>query len=257
MKYDMTAVFRALIISMAAFFFVSCGHLFPKPPESSFESLALAAAARRQNAELKRFKGVGAITITRDRVRQSARAAWAADVPGQKIRIHIFDVSGIPVADLSSDGRMLYVYLNESNKYYRTSNTDTSLKRFLSVPATVADLIQLLAGRAPERSYDYAELLEKQTSTGIGLNLKTRWGKSTERIFWNQRDEYIERVDIYQNTGELAFQVEFDGVNQVRGYKLPGGFTISNAHGEVLRLRIDRYIPDVSIPDSTFVIKKP
>jgi len=57
--------------------------------------------------------------------------------------------------------------------------------------------------------------------------------------------------------GKLRFWVEFKRMQQINGYRVPRRLKITGNDGNGLQLDIDRYIADVSLKPSMFVLTQP
>ncbi len=209
------------------------------------------------NKNLSAFKGVGQIRIwNRSRPPISERVAWIGAAP-TSLRIVVL-TSGRPAIKFATDGRYLYFVdlqaPRPSLKKVRSSNA--SLSRLISMPVKSSDIIDLLSGRPPILSHSNVSL-EKDTAGRGYILILQKWWQVVEKIYLNEDKSEILMVEILNSDNGLQYRVEFNRMQDVRGYRVPSRLTISDDNGAGIQLDIDRYIADISVDPSMFVLSSP
>ena len=139
----------------------SCAALKPAreltvtPVERTAQVRNLLATLKTQNEALVNFKGIGNFTISQNGLTQfDQRVAWIGEKP-VKFSIAVL-ISGYPAVKLAADGRWLY-YLEvqgQETRFRKMATSDPDLKRLISIPVSVSDVIALLSGRVPLPKFD-------------------------------------------------------------------------------------------------------
>ncbi len=282
MKYTTRYIQIPSILFIFTFFFSACTILSPRVSERpkdpmSLEAEKIISTIENQNLKLKTFKGVGNIKFRRNKKKDVAgRIAWIASVP-DRIRIVLSSVSGQPMVSVASDGQWLYLNSHSSGDFYRKPATASSMKRLLTVPVKTADMVDILAGRVPIPSYVSVVLTDNRSTVyntdghrvstrngsegssqnGYVLVLKKKWGDILEKIYLDEKKKNVQKVEMFNPSGTLAYRVEFDRMQVIEGYRVPSRLRVSNNDGSDFHLDVDRYWVDAVAPPSVFVLTPP
>jgi hypothetical protein len=208
------------------------------------------------NQNLISFKGIGKIRIWGPQQPPiNERVAWIGSVP-VSLRIVVL-ASGQPVVKFATDGRYLYFIdlQNPGSSFKKIRSGDASLDKLISMPVKSSDIISLLAGRPPLLDHSRAVLMEDAVNGGAVLILE-KWWQVVEKIYLNADKSAVEKVELFGG-GKLRFRVEFKRMQQIKGYRVPRRLKITGSDGTGLQLDIDRYIADVSVKPSMFVLTPP
>ena len=280
MKYPTRYIQIPSILFIFTFFFSACTILSPRVSQRpevplSLEAEKILSTLGNQNLELKTFKGIGRITFWKNKKKDvSGRIAWVASAP-DKIRIVLSSVTGHPMISVASDGQWLYLNSHASGDFYKKPATASSMRRLLTVPVKTEDMIDILAGRVPIRSYDVVALSEnssrvhdsegsmiaalkdseKHRQNGFVLVLKKRWGDILEKIYLDETKNDVQKLEMFNSDGTLAYRVEFDRMRVTSGYRIPSRLLVSNDDGSDFHLDVDRYWVDPVVPGSVFILK--
>jgi outer membrane lipoprotein-sorting protein len=243
----------------------------------SLEAEKIISTIENQNLELKTFKGVGNIKFRRNKKKDVAgRIAWIASAP-DRIRIVLSSISGQPMVSVASDGQWLYLNSHSSGDFYRKPATASSMRRLLTVPVKTEDMVDILAGRVPIHSYASVVLTDNRSyvyntdghrvsttnksegssQNGYVLVLKERWGDILEKIYLDGKKQNVQKVEMFNPSGTLAYRVEFDRMQVINGYRIPSRLRVSNNDGSDFHLDVDRYWVDAVAPPSVFVLTPP
>jgi len=254
---------RILLIYVFAVCLVGCSSLSRKTPGP--EELAAMAEARlvlnalsSQNDKLTNFKGIGKIRIWQNGQKGIGYTiAWIGS-ERSKLSIVVL-ISGHPTVKMASDGKWFYYYeVREGEAIYKKfSATDATLQRLVSIPIEIRDIIQVLAGRTPVREHHSAVLHRQDSGTGYVLTLKKRWWGIVEKVFLGADKAQVHEIEFFNRSGELIYRARFDEMQIINGYQVPSKLSISNDEGVGFQLEIQRYLTDVPVSPSMFVLEPP
>ncbi len=227
-------------------------------PAARIETQAILAALGNRNAGLKNFKGIGTVRIWQEgRLKIDERIAWVGSDPG-RINIAVL-IGGHPAVKLASDGKWFYYY--EAGKgeptYKKYAASNASLKRIISIAIQTDDVLSLLAGRVPIRDHHRAILHKLETEPGYALVLKKRWWGTIQKIYLDESKTQARKIEFFSRTGNLIYRVRFDAVQTVNSYLIPGRLNITNGKDVQFELDIKRYLADVDVTSSMFVLNPP
>ncbi|MDY6791235.1 MAG: hypothetical protein SWH54_08205 [Thermodesulfobacteriota bacterium] len=255
--------FTPLIFSLAAacLLFSSCTSLTVSIPEKSadqVEAANLLSSLNTKNQNLKTFKGIGSIRLWQnDNPGIHERVAWAGANPAS-LRIVVL-ASRHPVIKLSTDGSFLY-YLDLTTHppfFKKIRSTDASLDRLVSIPIRSSDVVSLLSGRIPIYKHTSADLIKNKSEKGYILVLKKRWQGTVEKIYLEENKSDIQAIEIFKPAGSLKYRAAFKTMQHIKGYQVPLKLVISNNDGSGFMLDIERYLADVEVSPSMFVLSPP
>ncbi|MFP4039415.1 MAG: hypothetical protein ACLFS7_02640 [Desulfosudaceae bacterium] len=211
----------------------------------------------RRNADLTSFKGVGKISVKKEGRQMQARLALMAVLP-DKIRFEVLSPSGQPFMSLSTDGSDFYLrQRGDKERFIKKSARRLTLEKFLRIPVTAEDIIQVLAGRVPLIDYDTAVLAADSDQVNR-LTIKD-WSEDRREVIY-----------LDQATGR-PFRLEFfDGKDQqpvysfapldeknIAGYDIPEKILLSGTDGLTVTITLDRYWADITVPPDKFVLTDP
>ena len=230
------------------------------------QELALARSQARQllltldhlNNDLITFKGMGKIKLwNKENAQIAERVAWAGAEPSSLSIVLL--ISGHPGPRLSTDGKYLY-YLdlqNKKNPFKKIRVSDASLEKILSLPVTSSDIIELLRGRVPLYGYTTAALVPEIAGQEYVLVLGKRWHGIIEKIYLTGDNKSPWKIEVFNTKGRLRYRAEFKRMQFIQGYRVPERLDITNDTGDGVSLEVDRYLTNVSISPSMFVLKPP
>ena len=253
----------ASIIVLIAALLAGCSSFSRKTSEP--EELAAMAEARMvllvlgsQNEKLTNFKGIGKIKVWQNgEKRIDEKIAWVGS-EAAKLSIAVL-IAGHPAIKMASDGKWFYYYEARDGKpfYKKTRATDATLQRIVSVPIKISDIVQLLAGRAPLREHHTAMLHRQSSGTGYVLTLRKRWSGIVEKVYLGQDKAQVHQIEFFNRAGALIYRARFDEIQIIKGYQVPSRLSISSGEGLGFQLEIQRYLADVPVSPSMFVLNPP
>lgn len=267
MKTNHLKKLDVVLITAVLVFLVGCGSIrvaFPpdkeEPPDLAVraEAQAILSTLGSRNAQLKNFKGVGTVRVWQEgKLKIDERIAWVGSDPG-KINIAVL-IGGHPAVKMASDGKWFYYYEAGKGgpvyKKYRASNA--SLKRLISIAIQTDDVLNLLAGRVPIRDHHSVMLQKLENEPGYALVLKKRWWGVIQKIFLNESKTRAQKIEFFNRSGTLIYRARFDTVQTINSYLVPSRLNITNDKEVQFELDINRYLADVEVTSSMFVLKPP
>ena len=259
--------FDGVLITALVFFLVGCGSMrvaFPpdkeEPPDlaTRVETQAILSTLGSRNANLKNFKGIGTVRVWQEgKLKIDERIAWVGSDPG-KINIAVL-IGGHPTVKMASDGKWFYYYEVGKKEpiYKRYAASNASLKRLISIAIQTDDVLDLLAGRVPIREHHSVMLQKLENEPGYALVLKKRWWGVIQKIYLNESKTRARKIEFFNRSGTLIYRVRFETVQRINTYLVPGRLNITNDKDVQFELDINKYLADVEVTASMFVLKPP
>ncbi|MBU1056508.1 MAG: hypothetical protein KKC46_22160 [Proteobacteria bacterium] len=260
----MKRFFLCFLLLFASLSFFSCAGLsdkvynnifaYDRAPVFTSEAYDLFLVLNEKNREIKTFKGTGRMGLSKINGQVvSADIAWVAE-NGSKIYIAIRNVLGQPMAGIATDGKYVYFASYAEKIFHKKRSDNADLKRFISIPVKIKDIILLLSGRAPVCDFATAST-EYIEDKGTVLVLRNRGNDIVEKIYFDN-DNNIMQIDMLDSK-DLLYRVFFDGVTFVKEYHIPSRLIIVNKAGDYFKLDVSRYWADEPVSPSVFVLSPP
>ena len=245
----------SMVLAMIALL-VACSHLTPQIPETSPAAAATIDRLLRLNQSLVDLKGIGRMKVIYSDHTFSARMAWAEILPDNKLRMDIMGAVGVKVATLASDGKWVYLRIDQENRFYKKKNGRKLFKRMVDIPITIKDMVQLLGGKIPLAPHQSAVLIDKKNSDpAYALELIDKRGNTCQRIFFNSDLHYPMGFEILESDGTVSYQAEFSEMISLDNYRLPKHLILSSADGNRFELAVERYWLNQPLPPSRFILQ--
>jgi len=205
------------------------------------------------NADLLTFKGAGKIKLWKGDSTQVVRSAWTGARP-DKIRVVIQGITGFPVASMAADGNRFYLLSYSQDSFYQAEIQDPNLEKLVSIPVTAGDLIRLISGVVPIRKYQSSTLVQARSQSGYILSLLGEKGIEIEKIYLDQSQMRVQRIEMFTLKGQLAYRVDFKGETEVEDFRIPARLVFNNDDGSGFQLDIDKFWPNAPVSSDMFVI---
>ena len=221
------------------------------------EAEALFNRLRAQNSRLHSFKGTGRMRIENRNGIQRTRIMWAG-YQNEKLRLEIMGATGQPVLSFAYDGERIYLISHTENRFYSKRSSDASLEKLISLPISVSESLDLLAGRASmEKHLLPIGVHVKQEGEQILVlkNLERKAGH--QKITIDTASGTIRRIEVLDKDERLEYQVEFIQMQNVSGFDVPKELRFSNGSQASLQLVVERFWPNIALPESLFELDRP
>ncbi len=242
---------------LSAMIFVSGCAVFRSPGPHVYDAEALKSADRIKNTNrgLKSFRGIGWIYISDRAQRQKKfRIAFAA-LPPDKIRLTLM-ISGFPVETIIADGKkIIFLSHTKKHKIYTINSPNPSLERIISIPVKVQDVIALLSGRIPLKTFDYAFFANKGKTMSTTLVLNKKRGGMIQKII-SDPNEFVRQYELFDDESHLIYSILFNNFKISGTFKIPLRFKIADKSGRTLEMKITGYKANVPVNNSVFSLKE-
>jgi hypothetical protein len=251
-----------VVLALAATLLSGCGTLDPQlrheeDASTATEARAILDGIRKTNETLTTFKGMGRLTVRNEgKVQLDERMAWIGADP-LNLSIVLF-AAGFPALRMAGNGESLYYQdTNEPGApVKRIQVEDPDFKRLLSVPIQASDILAVLRGRIPIREHASVRLQRVRSGDGFALLLIRTWGVH-QKIFLDETKTQVLQTEIYDAFGNMLFQINFQEMQLVGGYKVPYRVVVSNDRKALVQLLVEKYWPNVPVEPAMFVLAAP
>ncbi len=210
----------------------------------------LAARITSLNHGLQTFKGTARVTLTEENTSQRFKIAWAALLP-DKIRLTILK-SGFPLETILADGTQVF-FVSHTGEHppHRIKSPNPSLKRVISMPVRIQEIIALLAGRIPMEPFDSAMLTKDGPSSETTLVLTRKWRGTVGTVLVDQKDQIYAFQRLNSNR-DPVYSAERRDQKNYGPHTIPIKTVINDPSGRTLTLEITSFYPDVPVKESVF-----
>jgi len=158
------------------------------------------------------------------------------------------------MASLAKNKEWLYFLSHTEKRFYKKRSPDTDLKKIILMPVKFDDIIALLTGRAPLDEHSFATVKKNPIRDGYILLLGKKSRNIIEKIYLNENKRQIEKIEVFDKNGKLVYRAIFVGMQKIEEYLVPLRLTISNDDGINFQIDIDKYLTNVSVSPSMFVL---
>ncbi len=243
-----------VLLIMFIGFSAGCAHLFP-PPQDNPQARQILVRLADNNARLKRFKALAHVRMKLDGQVVSGRIAMAGVVPS-KLRIEWLNLMGQPLTSLTGDGEMITVYSRSDNKTHRLRQSPTAMEPLIHIPIGIEDLQKILVGRLPLPT-DVAVQLKKSPNDRDILILKNRWQNVVATLKVDRLTSRVQEMRVFSGQGELLYEIQWAQWQNEGEYLVPVKLVFESESGQRVELTVDRFWPDVDVPESIFKLDIP
>jgi len=220
------------------------------------ETFSTISAIQKRNNSLMTFKGLGKIDLTNNGKSLSARAAWMGSYPNQ-LRFEIIGIGGQPVISFSFNNDEQFFISHADKTFYHRTNTDADLEDIIAVPIKLTDIMKLLTGRIPVYEHFDYEIVKDSSGTGRVLVLNREWTGVCEKLYLDEKNTKIYKIEVFDLTGGLNYRAVFDGGIEIESMEVPSKLTLTDDNGVSVSLRIDRYLKNIPVSSSAFILEPP
>lgn len=258
-QYRLVTVFSLFLFSACSYF----PSMTADQPLKIEEGLApeqirsLLTAIDNRNKTLKKFKGIGKLTLwEKGRKRVDERAAWVCSEP-VSIRLAIL-AAGNPILRVAGNGEYLYVqgYRDNQVTFDRIRTSDPSLKSALSVPLKISEVIRILSGRLPSGDYRWTTVEKRRDGSGYLLTAE-KWSGNYQKVSTGGDRGDIEKIALFDFYDALRYSITFTGMHDQGPYRVPETIAIFNPAGKIFELQIDQYMTDIAVSPEMFELAIP
>jgi hypothetical protein len=199
------------------------------------------------NAQISTSKGTGQLTLTRGFRKEEYKIAWAAQSPN-RLRMTLL-MSGHPVETIAATGQWVtFVSHTGAHKPHSAVSADPDLNPYINIPLRLSELVNLLLGRVPERSFDKAWILPEMPDTVFASQ-----SFSPEIQEWTTNEDGITtRYRVLDKEMNVIFQIWYSRFFKQDKYTLPGLITIEDGEQRSMKIALNNIIPNIPVKESVF-----
>lgn len=242
-------VFIFLTIS---FFISGCAKQRPETdPAMDKKARDMILSAKAANGHITSTKGIGWAKIQTPQETFNYRIAWIARFP-DKIRITLL-VMGTPVETIVATGeKVTFVSPSGEHAPHHVYEKNPSLERYIELPVNMGDIIALLSGRVPVKSFKHAYFSPQDPNQRTIVLHQQRNGPVQEFVFSAQQIKAWTVTDI---VGDPIYKVSISEYSTVDGQtQFPSRIMITDTQGRMMELTLSRFIVNPEIKANAFVL---
>ena len=243
-------IFSPVIICCISLFFSACT---PKRPDTdpSLDKKALVLARQVQsfNKQIVSSKGTGWIRVKTETKHEKFKIAWAAVFPN-KIRV-TFLISANPIETIIATGeKITFISHTGQHKIHSYKAKDPDMKKYISVPIKMSEMILFLLGRLPVNNFDdaYFEPSDPSLSTIV---LEQKEEHSIQSFHFNDKKE-CDSMWKENFSRKLIYKTLITKYKKYDLNNIPIQVIIKDNNGRKLFLEITNFILNPSIKESIF-----
>jgi hypothetical protein len=124
----------------------------------------------------------------------------------------------------------------------------------VSIPLQLDDLFALLSGNVPVVPFHSAEMGYSEKDHQWRLSLYRRWRRLVESIWMKHGEVAVDRIEVFDRSGHLAYMATFEKYREVEGVLMPRQTVLSDQEGHLLSLEVERFWRNVAIPAEAFAL---
>lgn len=219
--------------------------------EADHRARRLISELLEENTRVLHAKGRGDIALTRDGRVEQYRAAWIA-APPRRLRLTLLSM-GLPVETVVSDGNGVTFFSHTGAHPVRRLNRENpSLKSVIGIPVHLSDIVSILTGRIPIRSFQTIEV-EQTPNNGLSILLRDGWKGRVQRLVFNGLDR-LTGFDLLDNGKTPVVTVR---LNPPSPDTLPSRFTrifMADPNGQTLEMTFRSFTPDIALKPGYFIL---
>lgn len=238
------------LILFTGFLLTGCSHTGKSFNTKDQAAQDIISSIQVTNNALKTFKGIGSVKMNSNNQLSSFRLAWVGKNP-DKLRLVVL-VSGKTIESFAANGESIFLKSHtKTHKFIKKKAKNADLKRIISIPIKTKEIISLLSGKIPLKSYKYTSLIKSPDNKGYILELAKFWSGTRERIFLNQEKKPtgFEMV----KGGKAVYKVSLNNFKNINGFILPFEIFIETTTTK-LNIKYSNYFTNSEIKEKTFTL---
>lgn len=218
-------------------------------PRLDKKALILSRKTASLNHHITTGKGKGWVRLVTPNETHRYRMIWAAAHP-LKLRI-TFLMSGHPVETIVSTGETVRFFSHTGKHPAHTlDDQDPDMKDYLGVPICLSELVTVLLGQLPIRSFSDAYFATDDPSLST-IILRQKFGRRHQRLEFDSRKDLV-RMITSDAFGNPLYEVRpLWGQPSKEGH-IPAKLTVTDTAGRVLTLDITDFEVNPPIKETVF-----
>lgn len=186
----------------------------------------------------------------------TTRVAWIGSLPAN-LRIETLGLWGQPNLTLLVKGSTFYLHAPDEGRCFEAKATARNLSRLVSVPLPVEDLFVMLSGQVPVLPFHRAEIQYSDEQRQWRLSLYRKRGPLVERIWANGIGAPVNRIDVFDRSGHLAYTALFRRFEPLEDALIPKEIVVSGEQGASFSLEVERLSRNVEVPAEAYTLMVP
>lgn len=247
------SILAAVLFPLCLYGCVRRPQAFPTRPSPDVSRIL--ESLKQCRNDLKSFRGIGRVKTGRGTRVKAFRMVWIGSQP-QNLRVETLGPWGQPTLTFVINGSNFFLRSHQDNRYFKGDATLGNLSRFLSVSVRAEDLFGLLSGQPPILPFHHAKIRASTADGGWLLSLHKKRGRLIEKMWLKDDAKGVEQVEVFDCWGNLQYRVAFSEFHQMESLCLPHRIAISDTHGPLWSLTVEKFWTKVSIPDGAYNLLK-
>ena len=216
----------------------------------------LLSSLKEQQVSVTTFRGIGKLHYTIDGQRHATRVAWIGSLPAN-LRIETLGLWGQPNLTLLVKGSTFYLHAPDEGRCVEAKATARNVSRLVSVPLPVEDLFVILSGQVPVLPFHRAEIQYLDAQRQWRLSLYRKWGRLVERIWTNRIGTTVNRIDVFDRSGHLAYTALFRRFEPLEHFLIAKEIVVAGKQGASFSLEVERLSTNVEVPAEAYTLNVP
>jgi len=212
------------------------------------------SSLKKQQDSITSFRGIGKLRYTMDGEEHTTRAAWIGSLPAN-LRVDTLGLWGQPNLTLLVKGSALYLHAPDEDRCLKAKATARNVSRLVSVPLPVEDLFVMLSGQVPVLPFHRAAIQYSEAEGQWCLSLYRKWGRLVERIWTKGMGTIVNRIDVFDRSGHLAYTALFRRFQPLKDSLIPKEIVVSGEQGESFSLEVERLSTNVEVPAGAYTLQ--
>ncbi len=243
-------LFLFLLIVTLSFITNGCIHSSKRTFTADKQTQEILSSIQSINTELNTFKGIGSVKLLKDDQESSFRLAWAGEKP-DKLRLIIL-VSGKKLESFAANENSFFLKsYTGAHGFIKQNSSNTSLEKLVSIPIKTNEIISLLSGKIPLKSYKYADTIISPDNQNFIIELSRPWWGVVERLFLDSKKN-ITGFEILKY-GKPLYSVSFSNFKEVNNFKLPFKILIESENASCI-IKFSNYYTNPDVDPSMFTL---
>jgi len=186
----------------------------------------------------------------------TTRVAWIGSLPAN-LRIETLGLWGQPNLTLLVKGSTFYLHAPDEGRCVEAKATARNVSRLVSVPLPVEDLFVILSGQVPVLPFHRAEIQYLDAQRQWRLSLYRKWGRLVERIWTNRIGTTVNRIDVFDRSGHLAYTALFRRFEPLEHFLIAKEIVVAGKQGASFSLEVERLSTNVEVPAEAYTLNVP
>ncbi|MCF6248428.1 MAG: hypothetical protein L3J69_13865 [Desulfobacula sp.] len=241
---------KPLFIFIVLAFLTGCNTLRPDPnPLLDNKALEFTSKAKSYNQHIVASKGTGWINLKAGNRTDRFKIVWATAFPN-KIRI-TFLLSGHPIGTIIATGqKVMFISHTGEHSPYITNSDDPDLKTYIKIPVKLSELILVLLGRFPIKTFEDVYFSPKDPSLSTIILWKD-WQGICQYLNVDGQGR-LNSIKTTDSKGQVLYDLSIIDYKTYSTDSIASTVHLIDTQGRTMTLRITSFIINPVIKESVF-----